>query len=119
MFMNKNQYRQYIAKTNPKKHAEKEWFNQELHKYSELILTLTERMVENPEDSPTTEIHEIFETYVQVLLRHFQLKEIESANLYHYQDEEKEEEEVLFGKIDTEPVFPKRSFWGKYKVIQR
>jgi hypothetical protein len=117
MFMNKQTYRRFISKTDPAKHAERESYLSDLSKYGNSILELTEHLIENPDDSITTELNEIFEKYSQILIRHFKLKEVESANLYNQNEED---EDVLFGKIEENNMrVPKRSFWGKHHIIKK
>ena len=115
MFMNKSTYQKYIAKTDPKKHAQRKAYIEDLAKYGAAILERTERLMENPDEPITTEINDIFEKYTQVWIGHFKMKEIESANAYNC---EKEEDDTLFGKMDDVGSVPKRSFWGKNKVVK-
>jgi hypothetical protein len=116
MFMNKDTYRRYVAKTDPKKHAEKEAYKEDLAKYGRTILEITERLMENPDEPITNEINDIFEKYTQVMIRHFKMKEIESANLYNC---DKEDDDMMFGNMDPECSVTKKSFWGKTKVMKK
>jgi hypothetical protein len=140
MFMNKQTYRRYISKTDPAKHAEREAYLNNLAKYKRHILSMTEELFENPDKLVTTEVNDIFEKYSQTLIRHFKMKEIESANLYNKKGSsygggggDDDDDDVLFGKIDEDnnameenmppSHYPygggRGSFWGKDKIIKK
>jgi len=117
MFMNKSTYKRYVAKTDPKKHAQRKAYIEDLAKYGTAILERTERLMENPDEPITTEINDIFEKYTQVWIGHFKMKEVESANAYNYEKEQ--DEDTLFDKMDNVGSVPKRSFWGKHTIVKK
>jgi len=117
LFMNKQQYRKFIAKTDPQKHAENEERIKELTKYSVDILSMTQQFLENPDLCITTEVRDVFDKYTQTLIRHFKMKEVERANLYNFSGED-DDGDSLFGKI-VAPTSTRSSAWSHERVSKR
>jgi hypothetical protein len=115
LLLNKNHYSKYLAKTDPKKHDQFQEYKSKLRKYSVDIMDLTSQLIENPKSAPSLDIDESFDAYVKSILRHFELKELENP-----QDKKEEDEDMLFGEMNTEPLVPKpsKSFWGKERVVK-
>jgi len=91
LFMNKKQYRKYLAKTDPLKSKEYEEYLENRRQHADSIMELTMDLLENPSLQITTEINEIFEHYVKTLIHYFQRKEMEERP-------GEEDENVLFGE---------------------
>lgn len=115
LLLNKNHYSKYLAKTDPKKHDQFQEYKSKLRKYSVDIMDITSQLIENPKSAPSLDIDESFDAYVKSILRHFELKELENT-----QDKKEEDEDMLFGEMNTEPLVPKpsKSFWGREQVIK-
>jgi hypothetical protein len=114
LLLNKNHYAKYLANTDPKKHDEFKAFKSRLRKYSVDIIDITSKMIENPKDALSADIEEAFDIYVRSILRHFELKEIESPP-----EKEDAYEDVLFGQMDEERPTASQSFWGKEHVVKK
>jgi hypothetical protein len=116
LLLNKNHYSKYLAKTDPKKHDQYQEYKSKLRKYSVEIIDITSQLIENPKSAPSLDIDDSFNTYVKSILRHFELKELENP-----QDKKDEDEDMLFGEMNTEPLVPKpsKSFWGKERVVKK
>jgi hypothetical protein len=116
LLLNKNHYSKYLEKTDPKKHDQYQEYKSKLRKYSVEIIDITSQLIENPKSAPSLDIDDSFNTYVKSILRHFELKELENP-----QNKSNEDEDMLFGEMNTEPVEPKpsRSFWGKERVVKK
>lgn len=116
LLLNKNHYSKYLAKTDPKKHNQFQEYKSKLRKYSIEIMDITSQLIENPKSAPSLDIDESFDAYVKSILRHFELKELENT-----QDKKEEDDDMLFGEMNTEPLVPKlsKSFWGKERVVKK
>ena len=117
LLMNKGQYNKYISKKHPEKYEKVREFQEKLYKYKYDIIDLTKDLVENPEKEISVEVNEMFEAYVKKLIHFFEMKEIETGNLFTprpYNDDK--EDDMMFEKIDepvTTPVNSGDSLWGK------
>ena len=121
--MNRTQYKKYISKTNPTKHAENELFLMKVNKYKNRISNLTENLLMNPEEPITLDVNNGFNEYVNILIKHFEMKDMEN-----------EDNDTLFEKVDDysnqtnidstecEDVLEDsnkiKSFWGKNRVVK-
>ena len=114
LLLNKNHYSKYLAKTDPKKHDQFQEYKSKLRKYSVEIMDITSQLIENPKSAPSLDIDDSFDAYVKSILRHFELKELENTQ------DKNEDEDMLFGEMNTEPLVPKpsKSFWGKERVVK-
>jgi hypothetical protein len=110
-FMNKTHYQKYIAKTNPTKHLHNQRFLADLKKYRGTILTMTDDLLENPMESISSEINELFEKYASSVIDYLKYKELDRNTLSN-------DDEVLFGEMD-EHTTTTSSFWGKDTVKKR
>lgn len=114
LFMNKTMYKRYIQRTNPQKHEENQMFYTKLNKYKYRILSMTNDLVENPDKQVTTDVNDIFQTYVKELIRYFEMRDIEAPC-------KKEDEDIMFDPVamnNEELERPTASYWGKEKVIR-
>jgi len=121
--MNRTQYKKYVSKTNPTKHAENELFLMKVNKYKNKISNLTEKLLMNPEEPITLDVNNGFNEYVNILIKHFEMKDMEN-----------EDNDTLFEKVDDysnksnmnsiedEDVLEDsnkiKSFWGKNCVVK-
>lgn len=122
LLMNKQTYNKYISKQDPEKAKMIQEQQNEMDTYRENILTMTKNKLDNPHLQITNDVDEIFDTYTKILIRHFKQKEME--NTYQYGNNEKEEEESMFGKIDDQNTNETNnqltsSYWGKHKVLKQ
>jgi hypothetical protein len=115
LLLNKNHYSKYLAKTDPKKHDQFQEYKSKLRKYSVEIMDITSQLIENPKSAPSLDIDDSFDAYVKSILRHFELKELENH------EDKNEDEDMLFGELDAEPVEtkPSKSFWSKERVVKK
>jgi len=117
--MNRNQYKKYVSKTNPTKHAENEMFLMKVNKYKNRISNLTEKLLMNPEEPITLDVNNGFNEYVNILIKHFEMKDMENEDndtlfekVDDYSNHSIEYEEVL---EDSNKI---KSVWGKNRVIK-
>ena len=113
LFMNRNIYKKYVAKNEPEKYEKIVIHHENIRKYRQCILNLTEQLLEDPSMQITTEINEIFDAYSRTLIRHFQQKDMEKAN------ENSRDEDILFDPIKINQYRQPEittSFWGKERV---
>ena len=117
LLMNKGQYNKYISKTHPEKYEKVKEFQEKLYKYKYDIIDLTKELLENPEKEITNEVNDIFEAYTKKLIHFFEMKEIETGNLFTprpYSNDN--EDDMMFEKIDEPSSIPVNnvdSLWGK------
>lgn len=117
--MNRSQYKKYVSKTNPTKHAENELFLMKINKYKNRISNLTENLLMNPEEPITLDVNNGFNEYVNILIKHFEMKDMEN-----------EDNDTMFEKVDdysnysieNEDVLEDsnkiKSVWGKNRIVK-
>lgn len=116
LLMNKGQYNKYISKSHPEKYEKVKEFQEKLYKYKYDIIDLTKDLLENPEKEITNEVNNIFEAYAKKLIHFFEMKEIETGNLFTPRPYNNDEDDMMFEKIDEPthtPVNYGDSLWGK------
>lgn len=117
LLMNKGQYNKYISKKHPEKYEKVKELQEKIYKYKYDIIDLTKELLENPEKEITNEVNDIFEAYAKKLIHYFEMKELETGNLYTprpYNNDD--EDDMMFEKIDEPtptPVNNGDSLWGK------
>jgi hypothetical protein len=122
LFMNKNMYKKYISKTDPKKHAELQAHLSNIQYYKQQIVDITIELLEDPTIQITNEVDDIFKIYVKTMINHLQQRERENQNEYN---NENDKDNIMFGNVvDFSQAQsleqPKmHSFWGKNKVVKR
>ena len=120
LFMNKNMYKKYISRTDPKKYTELQTHLTNIQTYKQHIIDLTVQLLEDPCKQVTTEVDDHFKIYIKSLIKHFQQQEIENLNEYN-----NDNDNVMFGNITdfSQPSNNNQmhleSFWGKNKVIKK
>lgn len=115
LFMNKSMYNRYVGRTNPKKYEEQQEFLRKLNRYKYQILKLTNDLVENPDKQITTDVNDMFNTYVKELLRYFEMKDIEMPTKNGNDEDMMFNPDTMDNKESSRPV---TSYWGKEKVIR-
>ena len=116
MFMNKKNYKKYIEKTDPNKFFQLQSKYADIKKYRGTILTITDDLLENPDNEISTEISEIFDAYTSTIIRYLKNKEIQHKFIQHSEDEI---DDVLFGSIDETPHERTNSFWSGERVVKK
>lgn len=114
LLVNKTKYKKYIEKTDPAAHTEKEEYLQKLNNHKRAILSMTNRLVENPDDPITNEVNDLFCAYTKEVIRYLQDKK--KNDDYVYKEDHVEEDEILFEKIENSA--PSSSFWSRDQVIK-
>jgi vacuolar-type H+-ATPase subunit F/Vma7 len=117
LLLNKNHYSKYLQHTDTKRFDEFKAFKSKLRKHSVDIIDITSELVENPRKTINKDIEESFEIYVKSIIRYLEIKESNKETSF----QKEEDEDVLFGNMEEpsiEEVEPKKSLWGKEKVIK-
>lgn len=121
LLMNKGQYNKYISKKHPEKYEKVKEFQGKLYKYKYDIIDLTKELLENPEKDISNDVNEIFEAYVKKLIHFFEMKEIDSGNLFTPRPYNNDDDDMMFEKIDEPTSTPSNrgiSLWGK-RIIKK
>jgi phosphoketolase len=117
LFMNKSRYNKYIAKTDPVAHAEREEYLQNVKKFRQQILSITDALIENPEETISSEINEVFAVYSKRVIQH--LLQEQSRSLHVDVDVgAREDEDMMFARVE-EPRLGRGSFWSGEQVTRR
>ena len=121
LLLNKNHYSKYLQHTDTKRFDEFKAFKSKLRKHSVDIIDITSDLVENPRKTINKDIEESFEIYVKSIIRYLEIKESNKEPSF----QKEEDEDVLFGNMEEpsiedldETKEPKKSLWGKEKVIK-
>jgi hypothetical protein len=124
LLMNRNHYNRYISQTNPQKFREHQEHLQNLEKYRDSILEITESLLADPDRQITTEVNNEFDVYVKTLIRYFHMKELENNcnnnnGSSKYVSTEEDSEDTLFGESGSRARQPPtHSYWGKECVVK-
>ena len=125
-FMNKTRYNKYVAKTDPKRSAETTEYLANIKKYCSKIKDITGDLLDDPTQPITNEVNEAFDSYMKTLIQHFQTKELENRGSYKNYQCDNDEEETLFGQMDSDrnqselqPSPKMTSFWSSEYVVKR
>jgi len=102
LLTNKNQYNKYLSKENPKKYKEHQDYLEKIKKNKQKILNLSKKFLENPETNFNLEMNEMFTIFAKTSIRYLEMRELENENLYNFGENEKEEDEVLFGEMEID-----------------
>ena len=106
LFMNKKTYNKYINKNDEETIKR----NEEMEKYREEIIDLTNKKLRDVDYQITTEIDDIFNSYIKALIRHFELKEVEETNKYNVEENKEVQAKSPMG---TDSYFSGgNSYWG-------
>jgi len=122
LLMNKSKFQKYVEKTDPRKYAEIQDHRSNIIKHRNSILSMAQDLLNDPDMQINTEINDSFDAFVKSAIRHIQYKEMQYKNLpsskspFTNQDDA-DEDDVLFGNMDNEDI-PSSSFWGKDRVVK-
>jgi hypothetical protein len=101
LLTNKNQYKKYLSKEDPKKFQENKDYLEKIQKNKSKILRITNEFLENPEKQFTTELNDMFLIFGKSMIKYIELKAVERENLYNDRDDSEEDDDILF---DTEKM---------------
>jgi hypothetical protein len=117
LMMNKSHYHKYLSKKNPQKYQEAKETANKVDRYYPKIMEITETLLadfisQNSNEKYTREVNDVFQDYMKTCVKYLEMRDLE-----------REDEEMLFGKMDSrESVDPNRSdvfvrnnvsLWGK------
>ena len=100
LLMNKNTYSRYIEKTDPSKHKEEQQFRKKINKYKARMISLTIKHLDDPNFQINNELSTMISEYARTFIKYFEMNDLEISCFYN-NEKEKEDEDTLFGKIDT------------------
>jgi hypothetical protein len=104
LLMNKNTYSRYIERTDPSKHKEEQEFRKKIKKYKSRMISLTMKHLDDPNFQINTELSTMISEYARTFIKYFEMNDLEISCFYsNEKDEEVDEEDTMFGKIDEEP----------------
>ncbi len=106
--INKNHYDKYTSQVNPEKLREKENYINNLKKYSNDIMDITNKYIFDNDSNLDTFISKTFEDYSKAIINYLKHKEIEKHNKYNYVNYEKEDD-TIFSNLDY-------SLWSNEKI---
>jgi hypothetical protein len=80
MFMNNNYYTKYLSNSDPIKYQQYEEYRENIRIYKNLILELTEELMENPDKLiyNSSALHEKFNEYMRACVKFMQMREFEN-----------------------------------------
>jgi hypothetical protein len=104
LLMNKNTYSRYIERTDPSKHKEEQEFRKKIKKYKSRMISLTMKHLDDPNFQINTELSTMISEYARTFIKYFEMNDLEISCFYsNEKDEEVDEENTMFCKIDEEP----------------
>lgn len=119
LLMNKSQYHKFVSKNNPDEFTKIQRQHDEIDQYRESILELTEELLTNKYKSVSSEVNELFDGYINAVIHHFKMKEIETKNEYNKHDNDNEVDTIFENMHEQrEPTNMDRSLWGR-SVMKR
>lgn len=104
---NKTVYNKCLSTIDESKYNEVKNFHNKINDHKERILEITKNYLNNPELQISSDLDNIFETFVKHCIRHIEMKKLESINDYNKNDDP----DTLFEKME-ECLDPIHSFWG-------
>lgn len=129
LLSSRSKYKKYLSKEEPEKLKQQDKFQQKLKKYGQRIKNLTESLISDYEMPVTNDVNDIFYNYANVLIRHFEMRELENRSGGGNTEKEESDEEVLFKDIsddegntntysqkkatDYDTLLANTSYWGK------
>lgn len=116
LLVNKSQYHKLVSKNNPEEFQQIQSHYSEIDEYKDVILELTEELLNNRYKNVSTEVNDLFDGYVKAVINHYKMKEIESKNNYNKYDDV----DTMFDRIheEPEPINVDKSVWGK-SIVKR
>ena len=107
-FINKNCKDKYLKNHDKAKYDELNEKFDNIQNNREKILHLFTQYLDNKDFQVNTTLDELFQNFVKAYFQHMDFINTENNNKYF--DYDKEDDDVLFGTINEDPVI---SFWGK------
>ena len=95
MFSNKSMYRRHLERTDPEIYAKRQAYLDKIAKYQSQMRKMTDEFLENPEKDFNTEVNEMFEIFVNALLKYLEMKELDNEST------EEDTEDTLFVMNDS------------------
>lgn len=116
LLVNKSQYHKLVSKNNPEEGRKIQSHYNEIDEYKDVILELTEELLNNRYKNVSTEVNDLFDGYIKAVINHYKMKEIESKNNYNKYDEV----DTMFDRMHEEPesINVDKSVWGK-SIVKR
>lgn len=102
LLTSKTKYNKYLSKNEPEKFKKYDQFQQKLKKYGHKIKNLTESLIMDYEMPVTNDVNECFYNYANVLIRHFEMRELETKSGGGNQETEESDDDVLFKDLSDE-----------------
>ena len=99
LMMNRQQYKKYLANTDPEKYSENREFMQKINRHSRKMKEMTSTFLENPEVSYNTAVNDMFIQYAKVLINYIEMKEYDESDAGftdHPEGEDVEEDSRMF-----------------------
>jgi len=130
LLTNRSQYKRYLSKEQPEKFQKKQSHLTKIKKYAPRIKSLMLDLLLDPDMPVTNDVNGAFNQFLDVCVRHFEMRDLEDRNRGYKAeiDDAEFEEEEMFGTIDEsaasvtglspehEPFV--KSLWGN-QVIRR
>lgn len=107
-FINKNCKDKYLKNHNKAKYDELNEKFDNIQNNREKILDLFTQYLDNKDFEVNNTLDELFQNFVKAYFQHMDFINTENNNKYF--DYDKEEDNVLFGTVNEDPI---TSFWGK------
>lgn len=107
-FINKNCKDKYLKNHNKAKYDELNEKFDNIQNNREKILDLFTQYLDNKDFEVNNTLDELFQNFVKAYFQHMDFINTENNNKYF--DYDKEEDDVLFGTVNEDPI---TSFWGK------
>jgi hypothetical protein len=127
LFMNKSRYNKYIAKTDPVAYSEKQEYLKQLHQFRNEILSITDGLIENPDESGvSSDLLEVFTVYTKKIIQYVHQEKAAAAAAasgsgtgsgYSGKKAAEDDEDMMFGTVN-ETVPSRTSFWSGEKVLR-
>lgn len=112
LLINKKQYNKYLSITDTIKYQEHKTHLTKIEIYLEKILEITSELLYNPDKQMTTDVNESFNAYVKTCIQYIEMKEYENKCNNNYNNEDSDDDEMLFGNMDDLPK-KTESYWGR------
>jgi hypothetical protein len=131
LLTNRSHYKKYLSKEQPEKYEKKQSHLSKIHKYASKIKSLMLDLLLDPEMPVTNDVNGSFNQFLNVCVRHFEMREIEDRGAGYKAEiddaEFEDDEDTLFGSMDEpdEPPISRfedpftKSLWGTGAVKLR
>jgi len=85
-------------------------------------LEITENLLNDPDESITTDVNAGFNDYAKELIKYFDMKAMEGGRPKKYgsgEEHDDDDGDILFSNMDYMPVPSSSSYWSKERVVRR